>query len=250
MKTRMTALLAGVALAGLMGTALPASAEDEIFVPLFTYRTGPFAGSGVPIADGMKDYLTMLNERDGGIGGVKLKIEECETGYDTKKGVECYESVKGRSPVMINPWSTGITLQLIPKASVDKIPVLSMAYGLSASARGGVFPWVFNPPDTYWLLGRIWRLLARKRFVFDHHDLNPEVYEARFGRRGLLHRGLLARVAPAGELVELTGGLGRAPPDQVRAGWRLPRLSRHEEATPSLAIGPYAGGRVLEFGLS
>lgn len=49
-----------------------------------------------------------------------------------------------------------------------------------------------NPPDTYWLLGRIWRLLGRKRFVFDHHDLNPEVYEARFGRRGLLHRGLLA----------------------------------------------------------
>jgi branched-chain amino acid transport system substrate-binding protein len=39
---------------------------------------------------------------------------------------------------------------LIPKASVDKIPVLSMAYGLSASARGDVFPWVFNPPATYW----------------------------------------------------------------------------------------------------
>ena len=145
-----TALLAGVALAGTLCTALPASAADEIFVPLFTYRTGPFAGSGVPIADGMKDYLTMLNERDGGIGGVKLKLEECETGYDTKKGVECYESIKGKSPVMTNPWSTGITLQLIPKAAVDKIPVLSMAYGLSASAKGDTFPWVFNPPNTYW----------------------------------------------------------------------------------------------------
>ena len=41
-------------------------------MPLFTYRTGPFAGSGIPIANGMHDYLTMLNERDGGIGGVKL----------------------------------------------------------------------------------------------------------------------------------------------------------------------------------
>nr|WP_297423674.1 glycosyltransferase family 4 protein [uncultured Actinotalea sp.] len=48
-----------------------------------------------------------------------------------------------------------------------------------------------NPPDTYWLLALLWRLLARKRFVFDQHDLNPEVYEARFGRRGVLHRGLL-----------------------------------------------------------
>ena len=41
-------------------------------------------------------------------------------------------------------------MQLIPKAAVDKIPILSMAYGLSASADGNTFPWVFNPPVTYW----------------------------------------------------------------------------------------------------
>jgi branched-chain amino acid transport system substrate-binding protein len=141
----------GLAVATLVGgAALPAAAQDSIYVPLFTYRTGPFAGSGTPIADGMHDYLRMLNERDGGIGGVKLVLEECETGYDTKKGVECYESVKGKNPVIVNPWSTGITLPLIPRASVDKIPILSMAYGLSASARGDIFPWVFNPPATYW----------------------------------------------------------------------------------------------------
>jgi branched-chain amino acid transport system substrate-binding protein len=92
----------------------------------------------------------MLNARDGGIGGAKLIIEECETGYDTKKGLECYEQVKSKNPVVTNPWSTGITLGLIPKASVDKIPILSMAYGLSASAVGNDFPWVFNPPATYW----------------------------------------------------------------------------------------------------
>ncbi|MES1154790.1 MAG: ABC transporter substrate-binding protein, partial [Pseudorhodoplanes sp.] len=106
--------------------------------------------SGIPIANGMADYLQMLNERDGGIGGVKLVIEECETNYDTKKGVECYEQVKAKKPVVINPYSTGITLQLIPKAAVDKIPILSMAYGLSASAVGDEFPWIFNPPATYW----------------------------------------------------------------------------------------------------
>ncbi len=134
----------------LVAPALPASAEDSIYVPLFTYRTGPYAGSGIYIADGMHDYLTLLNERDGGIGGVKIAVDECETGYDTAKGLECYESVKPKKPVMVNPWSTGITLPLIPKAAVDKIPVLSMAYGLSAAAVGNVFPWVFNPPDTYW----------------------------------------------------------------------------------------------------
>lgn len=144
--------LRAVALAGLLaaGLALPARAADGIYVPLLTYRTGPFAGSGQHIANGMHDYLAMLNERDGGIGGMRLIIEECETGYDTKKGLECYEAVKGKNPVMVNPWSTGITLPLIPRAAVDRIPILSMAYGLSASARGDLFPWVFNPPDTYW----------------------------------------------------------------------------------------------------
>lgn len=131
-------------------TAMPAQAQDSVYVPLLTYRTGPFAGSGIHIANGMHDYLRMLNERDGGIGGVKIVIEECETGYDTKKGVECYESTKGKNPVVYNPYSTGITLQIIPKAAVDKVPVLSMAYGLSAAADGTNFPWIFNPPATYW----------------------------------------------------------------------------------------------------
>jgi branched-chain amino acid transport system substrate-binding protein len=127
-----------------------AKAENGIFIPLFTYRTGPFSGSGIPVADGLHDYLTMLNERDGGIGGERLIVQECEDGYDTKKGVECYDSTKDRHPVVITPYSTGITEQLIPKAAVDKIPILSMAYGLSASADGKLFPWIFNAPDTYW----------------------------------------------------------------------------------------------------
>jgi branched-chain amino acid transport system substrate-binding protein len=149
---RMQHLLLGLAAAALALPAVTASsfAADGIFVPLFSYRTGAYASSGIPIANGMADYLAMLNERDGGIGGVRLIVEECETGYDTNKGVECYESVKGKNPVIVNPYSTGITLQLIPKAAVDKIPILSMAYGLSASADGNVFPWVFNPPATYW----------------------------------------------------------------------------------------------------
>ncbi|MBV9752723.1 MAG: ABC transporter substrate-binding protein, partial [Hyphomicrobiales bacterium] len=164
-----TVLLTATTLgAGAFCAAPAAFAEDQIYVPLFTYRTGPFSGSGIPVADGMHDYLQMLNERDGGIGGAKLVIEECETGYDTKKGIECYDAVKGKNPVMINPWSTGITLPLIPKASVDKIPILSMAYGLSASAIGDTFPWVFNPPDTYWDgLSMLLRYIADKEGGLD-----------------------------------------------------------------------------------
>jgi branched-chain amino acid transport system substrate-binding protein len=124
----------------------------EMFVPSLVYRTGPYAPSGTPFANGMWDYLTMLNERDGGINGVKLVVEECETQYDTKQGVECYERLKGKSggAMAFNPLSTGITYQLIPKAAVDKIPVHSMGYGMTAASDGRWFPWVFTFPTTYW----------------------------------------------------------------------------------------------------
>lgn len=45
-----------------------------------------------------------------------------------------------------------------------------------------------NPPDTIFLIGGFFKLFGRKKFVFDHHDLNPELYEAKFGRRDLLYR--------------------------------------------------------------
>src|SRR5690348_9135296 len=123
---RLKKLVLGAAFAGVVGVCVPVShavAEDTLFVPLFTYRTGP-------IANGMHDYFNMLNARDGGIGGVKVLVQECETGYKNEKGVECYDSVKSKHPLVITPYSTGITLALIPKASVDRIPVFSMAYGL------------------------------------------------------------------------------------------------------------------------
>jgi len=122
---------------------------QSIFIPLLVYRTGPYAPSGIPNANGFQDYFNLLNERDGGINGVKLAIEECETQYDTKQGVECYERLKSRA-VLINAYSTGITYQLIPKAPGDKVVVHSMGYGMTASADGRWFPWVFNFPMTYW----------------------------------------------------------------------------------------------------
>jgi branched-chain amino acid transport system substrate-binding protein len=148
---RLKHIVLGAAVASLIGVpALMSQASADTFIPLFTYRTGPFANSGIPIANGMHDYFAMLNARDGGIGGSKIAIEECETGYKNEKGVECYEAMKSKHPAVITPYSTGITLALIPKAAVDHIPVLSMAYGLSASAVGKDFPWIFNPPSSYW----------------------------------------------------------------------------------------------------
>jgi branched-chain amino acid transport system substrate-binding protein len=54
----------------------------------------------------------MLNERDGGINGVKLTWEKCETEYRNDRGVECYERSKKKGPTgatVVHPLSTGIT---------------------------------------------------------------------------------------------------------------------------------------------
>jgi branched-chain amino acid transport system substrate-binding protein len=141
------ALALALAAGPLAGSVL--AQGQSIFIPLLVYRTGPYAPSGIPNANGFQDYFNLVNERDGGINGVKLAIEECETQYDTKQGVECYERLKSKA-VLINPYSTGITYQLIPKAPGDKIVVHSMGYGMTASADGRWFPWVFNFPMTYW----------------------------------------------------------------------------------------------------
>ncbi len=50
---------------------------------------------------------------------------------------------------------------------------------------------VCNPPDLLFLIAGFWKYLFGKRFVFDHHDINPELFEAKFGRRGRLHQVLL-----------------------------------------------------------
>lgn len=149
MKKLALGLVSGAAMAMTVAVDV-AVAADSIFMPGLVYRTGAYAPNGIPFANGFKDYITLLNERDGGVGGVPIVYEECETGYNTKVGVECYEKMKSRNPVAIIPNSTGITYQLIPKVTVDKIPLVTMGYGRTSAAVGSVFPWVFNFPATYW----------------------------------------------------------------------------------------------------
>lgn len=136
------------ALALAFATAGPAAAD--LVVPNLSYRTGPFAANGIPYADGFNDYFTLLNERDGGIGGEKVQVPECETAYNTEKGVECYEATKGSGALVYNPLSTGITYQLIPKVTADGITLYTPGYGRTSAANGKVFANVFNYPANYW----------------------------------------------------------------------------------------------------
>jgi len=153
MKIRSLLMAAAGLAIGVTGVAEVKQAyAEDLFFPVMVYRTGPYAPSGIPIANAARDYFELLNKRDGGIEGHKIVTEECETKYNTKIGVECYEKLKDKNggALVVSPYSTGLTYQLIPKAPVDKVVILSMGYGRTAAADGRVFPWVFNFPSTYW----------------------------------------------------------------------------------------------------
>ena len=168
----------------MLAMTAPAWAQNEQFIPSLVYRTGPYAPNGIPFANGVADYLKLVNERDGGINGVKITTEECETGYATDRGVECYERLKGKGPTgaaYVIPLSTGITFALTEKTLADKIPIISMGYGRSESRDGSVFQWNFPLLGTYWTAADIilqfiadqergWDKMKGKRIALVYHD--------------------------------------------------------------------------------
>ena len=153
MKIRSLALAASLAVIGMTSavtsTAAFAQAKEQFF-PVLVYRTGAYAANGNPWANGYIDYLKLVNAQ-GGVNGVKLSFEECEFGYATDRGVECYERLKGKGATVFQPLSTGVTFALTDKAPVDKIPLITAGYGLSESQDGSVFTWNYPLLGTYWV---------------------------------------------------------------------------------------------------
>lgn len=107
-----------------------------------------------------------------------------------------------------------------------------------------------NPPDLLFIIGAFWKYLFGKPFVFDHHDINPELYEAKFGRRGAWHRLLqfferqtfrVADVAIATNETfrDIATGRGRMDKDRVFIVRSVPDTSRFRrvEPDPDLKMG-------------
>ena len=150
MKTSKILLPALLAACALSATTTVLAQAKEQFVPVLSYRTGPYGPNGTPWANGFVDYLKLVNAK-GGINGVKISYEECETGYDTARSVECYERLKSKNPSFVQSLSTGATFAITEKAPGDKIPVLTVGYGRSESSDGAVFKWNFPIAGTYWV---------------------------------------------------------------------------------------------------
>ena len=121
------------------------------FVPIIGYRTGPLGSLGSKAFPAMIDYINIVNQ-NGGINGVKLIVEECETEYNVGRAVECYERYKFKhtGATTFDPINTGAALALMDRLPTDKIPMLTVGIGRPETVNGAVYPWVFPITSTYY----------------------------------------------------------------------------------------------------
>jgi branched-chain amino acid transport system substrate-binding protein len=144
-------VLVAVVLGGLVGVTAVAAGEQ--FLPVLGVREGAQRFFQIPLANGFIDYVTLLNVRDGGINGVPLVWEECETVYDIPRGIECYERLKAKGSTGAAAFqvpNTPLIYALTERATHDRIPLLPAGGGRSEAADGRVFPYVFPAPATGW----------------------------------------------------------------------------------------------------
>ncbi|MBV9945595.1 MAG: ABC transporter substrate-binding protein, partial [Myxococcales bacterium] len=129
-------------------------AEAVQFIPLPTFRVGAYASSGIPVWGGFIDYLTYVNDAQGGVHGVKLVYEECETEWAAERGVECYEHFRsgkyGSTIPIYNPMGAPAAYALSDKAAADKIPLVTLDYGRTEATDGAVFPYNFPVMLTFY----------------------------------------------------------------------------------------------------
>ena len=139
-------LTAATALSLALGASAGFAAGEQ-YVPLPTYRVGPYASSGTLWWAGTIDYFRYVNEVEGGIDGVKIRYEEFETEWNTDRIVEVYERTKhgkdGSPVAFFFTHSTPASYALIEKAAADRIPLIDPAGGRTESTDGTVFPYAF-----------------------------------------------------------------------------------------------------------
>lgn len=153
MITRFRRLLTGlVAGAALAGAATTAQADTQYF-PIPSMRVGPYNAMGTGIYGGQIDYLNYVNIKYGGVNGVKLVWEECETEYNAARNVECYQRLMtkdGQKMLVWDPYGTPLAYSVIGRVATDNVVLAQAGYGRTDAADGRVWPWVFGAHSNYW----------------------------------------------------------------------------------------------------
>lgn len=131
-----------------------ASAQERSrqFIPVLSSRAGAHGKTGSQLANGYVDYLKLVNAR-GGINGVRIEWEECETAFVTSRAIECYELLKARhgTPSLLAPMPTGAAYALSERAAEDGFPLITAGYGRSEWSDGATFKWNFALGGNHWV---------------------------------------------------------------------------------------------------
>ena len=152
---RLTRYLTAAAAAAVASTlAVPdvTFAEETQYFPVASSRVGPYSAMGTGYYGAQIDYMNYVN-MNGGVNGVMLTWQECETEYNAVKTVECYQRLlekDGQRIVVFDTLGTPGAYAVINRMAEDEVVLAQYGYGRTDAADGTVWPWVFNAASHYW----------------------------------------------------------------------------------------------------
>lgn len=146
---------AGVAMAGALLAVSPTTASaEEQYLAIPSIRVGPYNAMGTGYFGGIIDYINYMNIKHGGVDGVKLTYQECETEYNAARSVECYHRLltndKGQKTLVWDVYGTPLAYAVIGRVAADNVVLAQAGYGRTDAADGRVWPWVFGVHSNYW----------------------------------------------------------------------------------------------------
>lgn len=153
-RRRLSFAAAGAMLAAATLSTPTMAQQPEQYFPVASMRVGPYNAMGTGIFGGVIDYLNYVNIKYGGVNGVKLVYEECETEYNAARSVECYQRLltnsKGQKMLVWDPYGTPLAYAVIGRVAADNVVLAQAGYGRTDAADGRVWPWVFGATANYW----------------------------------------------------------------------------------------------------
>jgi branched-chain amino acid transport system substrate-binding protein len=148
-----TLLATAGALCGALWLSASASAQQkELVVGTQCDRTGPTQIVGIRICPAFQDYVNLINSK-GGVEGFKIKAPEIDNEYKVPPAVEAYQRQKQEGAVSMSLYGTPQVQALNQKLEEDHIASTSPGFGISASADGKRYPYLFPIAATYWSQG-------------------------------------------------------------------------------------------------
>ena len=177
-------IMLGVAAAVMAFAGTAAAQQKEVMIGGQCDRTGPTQIVGVVICPAIQDYIDLVNSK-GGVEGYKIKYNELDNEYKVPPAVEEYQRQKQEGAVSMMIYGTPQAQALNQKLQEDKIPGTSPGFGISASADGARYPYLFPVAATYWSQGaaaiqfikdKLGGSLKGKKIAYVYYD-NPAGHE-------------------------------------------------------------------------